>query len=69
MTVKITSIATQLPPYSRTTKEIIPFLDEWLSEQENRYKRKVIKLFENAGVDKRYSIMDAKDVFLKTSFE
>ena len=69
MTVKITSIATQLPPFSRTTQEIIPFLKVWLSGQENRYQRKVIKLFENAGVDKRYSIMDAKDVFLKTSFE
>ena len=69
MTVKITSVATQLPPYSRTTKEIIPFLKVWLSGQESRYQRKVIKLFENAGVDKRYSIMDAKDVFLKTSFE
>ena len=69
MTVKITSIATQLPSFSKTTKEIIPFLNVWLSEQENRYKRKVIKLFENAGVDKRYSIMDAKEVFLKTSFE
>ena len=69
MTVKITSIATQLPSFSRTTQEIIPFLKVWLSGQENRFQRKVIKLFENAGVDKRYSIMDAKDVFLKTSFE
>jgi predicted naringenin-chalcone synthase len=29
----------------------------------------VIKLFENAGVDRRYSIMDAEEVFLNTSFE
>ena len=69
MNVKITSVATQLPPYTRSTKEIIPFLKVWLSGQEERYQRKVIKLFENAGVDRRYSIMDAEDVFLKTSFE
>jgi len=69
MSVKITAVATQLPPYSRSTEEIIPFLKVWLSEQEERHQRKVIKLFENAGVDRRYSIMDAEEVFLKTSFE
>tara|TARA_R110002049_G_scaffold256629_1_gene432072 strand:+ start:2008 stop:3060 length:1053 start_codon:yes stop_codon:yes gene_type:complete len=69
MSVKITSVATQLPPHTRSTEEIIPFLKVWLSGQEERYQRKVIKLFENAGVDRRYSIMDAEEVFLKTSFE
>ncbi len=69
MSVKITSVATQLPPYTRSTEEIIPFLKVWLSGQEERYQRKVIKLFENAGVERRYSIMDAEDVFLRTSFE
>jgi alkylresorcinol/alkylpyrone synthase len=69
MSVKIIAVATQLPPYTRSTEEIIPFLKLWLSGQEERYQRKVIKLFENAGVERRYSIMDAEEVFLKTSFE
>lgn len=69
MSVKITAVATQLPPHTRSTAEIIPFLKIWLTGQEERYQRKVIKLFENAGVERRYSIMDAEDVFLKTSFE
>ena len=69
MSVKITSVAIQLPPYTRSTEEIIPFLKVWLSGQDERYQRKVIKLFENAGVERRYSIMDAEEVFLKTSFE
>ena len=69
MSVKITSVATQLPPYTRSTEEIMPFLKVWLSGQEARFQRKVIKLFENAGVDRRYSIMDAEEVFTKTSFE
>jgi len=69
MSVKITAIATQLPPYTRLTAEIIPFLKVWLTGQDERYQRKVIKLFENAGVERRYSIMDVEDVFLKTSFE
>ncbi|PNW27177.1 type III polyketide synthase [Formosa algae] len=69
MSVKITAVAKQLPKFTRETKDIIPFLNIWLEGQEERFKRKVIKLFENAGVDRRYSIMDAEDVFLKTSFE
>ena len=69
MSVKITSVAKQLPKYTRETKDIIPYLNVWLSGQEERFQRKVIKLFENAGVDRRYSIMDAEEVFLKTSFE
>lgn len=47
----------------------MPYLMAWLSGQEERFQRKVIKLFENAGVDRRYSIMDAEEVFLKTSLE
>ena len=69
MSVKITSVAKQLPKYSRSTADILPYLEVWLSGQEERLRRKVLKIFENAGVDRRYSIMDAEDVFLNTSFE
>ena len=69
MNVKITSVAKQLPPYTRSTEEIIPYLKVWLTGQEDRFQRKVLKLFENAAVDRRYSIMDADEVFENTSFE
>ena len=69
MSVKIKTVTTQLPKYSRTTEEIIPFLDTWLSGQEARFIRKVKKIFEGAAVDKRYSIMDPIEVFTNTSFE
>ena len=69
MSVKITTVAKQLPKYSRETKEIIPFVEQWMQNQESRFKRKVIKIFEGAGVDKRYSIMDPLEVFTITSFE
>ena len=69
MSVKILSVAKALPKYTRNTAEIIPFLHHWMEGQEDRFKRKIIKIFENAGVDRRYSIMDADEVFLKTSFE
>jgi predicted naringenin-chalcone synthase len=69
MSVKITAVAKQLPQYTRETKDIIPYLNLWLYGQDERFQRKVIKLFEGAGVDRRYSIMDAEEVFLNTSFE
>ncbi|WP_395067424.1 type III polyketide synthase [Flavobacterium sp.] len=69
MSVKIKTVAKQLPKYSRSTAEILPFLDAWLIGQEPRFIRKVKKIFEGAMVDKRYSIMDPIEVFTKTSFE
>jgi len=69
ISVKIKAVSTQLPKYSRTTAEIIPFLDSWLVGQDDRFIRKVKKIFEGAAVDKRYSIMDPIEVFTKTSFE
>jgi len=69
MSVKITTVATQSPSFCKQTKEIIPLVDMWMYGQEERFQRKVVKLFEGAGVDKRFSIMDPADVFLKTSFE
>lgn len=69
MSVKIQTVTKALPPYTRTTAEILPFIDTWLYGQEERFIRKVKKIFENAGVDNRYSIMGPEEVFNKTSFE
>ncbi|MDN3491489.1 type III polyketide synthase [Winogradskyella bathintestinalis] len=69
MSVKITAVAKQLPKYTRETKDILPFVELWLDSKEERFKRKVLKIFENAAVDRRYSIMNPEEVFLMTSFE
>lgn len=69
MSVKIVTAVSQLPKYSRTTPEIIPLLDAWLLGQDERFIKKVKKIFESAAVDKRYSIMEPMEVFVSTSFE
>jgi len=69
MSVKIQAVAKQLPKYYKTTDEILPFLDTWLDGQDERFIRKVKKIFEGAAVDKRYSIMEPSEVFTATSFE
>lgn len=68
-TVKLVGVSKALPPYKRNTAEIIPFVKLWLSGQEERFQRKVVKIFEGAGVDCRYGIMDIEEVFTATSFE
>ncbi len=68
MSVKILSVAKALPRYTKTTDEIIPSVKAWLSGQEERLQRKAVKIFENAGVDRRYSMLSAADVFLNRSF-
>jgi len=69
MSVKITTVTKCLPEYTRTTAEIITFLDAWLAGQDERFIRKVKKIFANAMVDQRYSIMSPEEVFSNTSFE
>ncbi|RZK12074.1 MAG: type III polyketide synthase [Flavobacterium sp.] len=68
MSVKIVTVAKELPKYSRTTEEIIPFLDSWLFGKDDRFIRKVKKIFEGAAVEKRYSIMEPSEVFTASSF-
>ncbi len=69
MSVKIVGVEKELPEYSRETKDILPLVENWLEGQEDRYRRKVLKIFEGAAVDKRYSIMKPEEVFTTTSFE
>ena len=67
--VSVVGVSKELPAHCRTTEDIIPFVNLWLSNQEDRFRRKVIKIFEGAGVDKRYGIMNIDEVFNATSFE
>lgn len=69
MSVRIAGVEKELPEFYRETKDILPLVEIWLGEQEDRFRRKVLKIFEGAGVDKRYSIMDPEEVFTSTSFE
>ncbi|CAM3305028.1 Naringenin-chalcone synthase [Flavobacterium longum] len=69
MSAKVIAAVHELPKYSRSTEEVLPLLDGWLSGQDERFIRKVKKIFEGASVDRRYSIMEPTEVFTATSFE
>ncbi|MDT7830567.1 type III polyketide synthase [Pricia sp. S334] len=66
--VRVTTVAKQLPEYCKNTEDIIPLVELWLAGREERFRRKVIKIFEAAAVDRRYSIMEPEEVFTATSF-
>ncbi|PHQ62106.1 MAG: type III polyketide synthase [Maribacter sp.] len=66
---RIVRVVKELPKYCRSTKDILPFIELWLADEDERFRRKVIKIFEGAAVDKRYGIMDIEEVFSATSFE
>src|SRR6056297_863110 len=68
-TTKIVTVARELPEYCSETKDILPYVNKWLHNQDERFRRKVVKIFEGAAVDKRYGIMPVEEVFTKTSFE
>ena len=67
--VRIVGVAKELPPFTRKTKDILPYVSDWLADQDDRFRRKVLKIFEAAAVDVRYGIMDIDEVFNETSFE
>ncbi|MDT0690167.1 3-oxoacyl-[acyl-carrier-protein] synthase III C-terminal domain-containing protein [Salegentibacter sp. F188] len=69
MSVKIVKVEKELPEYSRETSDVLPLVETWLEGQDDRFRRKILKIFEGAGVDKRYSIMAPEEVFTSTSFE
>ena len=69
MSVKIICVEKQLPEYFRETSDILPLVEDWLKDQDDRFRRKILKIFEGAGVDKRYSIMAPEEIFISTSFE
>lgn len=58
-----------LPPYGRSTEDILPVVPFWLNGEPDRLIRKAVKIFEGAGVDYRYGFMDVGEVFTQTSFE
>ena len=65
---RIIGTATALPPYSKSTEEILSYLDVFLADQPQRFRDKVKRIFKYAQVDRRYAIMPAEEVFMPMSF-
>jgi len=68
MSVKIKTVSKAIPKHCSSTQETVLLLDAWLIDQDDRFIRKVKKIFENAAVDKRYSFMSPEEAFTVSSF-
>jgi len=65
---RIIGTATTVPPYTKSTEEILAYLDTFLEGQEKRFRDKIKRIFKYAQVDRRYAIMPAEEVFQPMSF-
>lgn len=65
---RIIGSATALPKYSKSTEEIIKYLDLFLVDHPQRFREKVKRIFKYAQVDRRYAVMPAEDVFRPMPF-
>jgi len=66
---RIVHVQKHSPPHTRTTTEILPYMERWMEGKDKRFVRKMSKIVRGAGVDRRYGIMDIDEVFRPTSFE
>lgn len=66
---KILATAIELPEFTKPTEEILADMEQHLEGHDERFKKKVLRIFKYAQVDRRYSIMPAEQVLADLSFE
>ncbi len=66
---KILATSRALPAYTKTTDQIIEDMERHLVGQDEHFRRKVLRIFKYAQVDRRYSIMPAEMVLGDLTFE
>ncbi|MEM1321438.1 MAG: type III polyketide synthase [Bacteroidota bacterium] len=66
---KILATAIELPEYTKPTSEILADMERHLADQDERFRKKIMRIFKYAQVDRRYSILPAEAVLATRSFE
>jgi len=66
---KILATATALPPYTKSTDEIIADMERHLADRDERFRQKVLRIFKYSQVRRRYSILPADKVLGDLSLE
>lgn len=69
MISKIHTTHIELPKYSEDVDSIIQYAEKWVGNLDTRTQQKIIRLFRNANVNRRYSILPIDEVFSNKSFE
>jgi len=69
MTSKIHTTHIELPEFTETIETIIQYAEKWIGDLDQRSREKILRLFRNANVNRRYSIVPIEEVFTNKSFE
>ncbi|EKE02676.1 MAG: hypothetical protein ACD_20C00346G0003 [uncultured bacterium] len=69
MISKIISTSTATPEYRYNSGEIIEHIKKWVKNQPESYQKKVVKIFEGAQIDQKYSILPIEKIFSPMTFE
>ncbi|MEZ4850772.1 MAG: hypothetical protein R3B93_19585 [Bacteroidia bacterium] len=69
MISKILSTATALPRYSFSQEDSLAYVEKWVQNLPDRERRKILKIFQFAQVDKRYTVRDMDQMLRGESFQ
>ncbi|MEK7483880.1 MAG: 3-oxoacyl-[acyl-carrier-protein] synthase III C-terminal domain-containing protein [Planctomycetota bacterium] len=67
--MKIITTAIAKAPYRYSIDQILPKIEEWLQDQSESLRKRVLWLFRNAQIQNRSSVLPIENLFQKMSFE
>lgn len=65
---KILSTSIAYPAYSEDTSTILKYAEKWVENQDERTRQKILRMFSQAQIDRRFSIMPVEQVFTPQTF-
>jgi len=66
--IKVLGTGVAIPQYTESTEETLGHVQTWVEKLDKREQERIIRVFRNARVNRRYSIMPGKDVFTEQPF-
>ncbi len=69
MISKIHTTHIELPEFSEDVHSVIKYAEKWVGNLDERTQQKILRLFKNANVNRRYSIIPIEEVFSNKTFE
>jgi alkylresorcinol/alkylpyrone synthase len=66
--IKILGTGVAIPQYTESTEETLAHVHKWVKGLDSRSQERIIRVFRNARVNRRYSIMPGEQVFQSEPF-
>lgn len=69
MKSKIVSVAVVNPEYSYSTDNIIKYVEIWTKDMPETLRKRILKIFKAAQIDRKFSILPIEQIFSPMTFE